>query len=157
MRVVAVVVLICIACALVFAQATPSGDKWLGTWVMDATKSKYQTGPLPKSATLTITDANGNVKVVFESVNSFDVPATTQFVAKFDGPEVEVDGGQLGTIVSLKRIDLYTFDVIQKVKPGITMSGRHVISRDGKTMTVTQNVTNVDGLKLVNRVVYDKK
>ena len=47
--------------ATVFAQ-TPASDKWIGTWKLNIQKSKYQSGTLPKSRTLTFQESVGGVK-----------------------------------------------------------------------------------------------
>jgi len=136
-----------------FAQ-NPSQDGWIGVWKLNVAKSKSQGGPLPKSNTIRIEDLSPGIKVVNDWVNSVDIPSHSEFSAKFDGKEVPVAGLPPGSTVSLNRIDARRLDVVQK-SAGVTLSARYAVAGDGKTLTVTQTITNVDGLKLNNTLVFD--
>ena len=131
-------------------------DGWVGVWKLNAAKSKSQGGPLPKSITIRMDDLAGGVKVANDWVNSVDIPSHMEFSAKYDAKEVAVEGLPPGSTVALTRIDALKLDVIQK-SAGVTTTSHYVVARDGKTMTVNQTITNVDGLKLNNVLVFDKQ
>jgi len=59
--------------------------------------------------------------------------------------------------VSYKKIDDYTYEVTAKLKGKTLNVARHVISKDGKTRTVTTTGTNAQGQKLNDITVFEKQ
>ncbi len=51
----------------------------------------------------------------------------------------------------------YTFEMTVKKAGKIIVTGRLVISADGKSRTVTTSATGSDGKKVENTAVYDKQ
>jgi hypothetical protein len=54
-------------------------------------------------------------------------------------------------------INKNTLSLSGKKNGKVTLSGRIVVSRDGKTRTVTTTTTNAQGKKVMNTAVYDKQ
>jgi hypothetical protein len=76
-----------------------------GTWKLDLAKSKYDPGPMPKSATDVNTEVDGAMKSVQESVDADGKASRVEWTAKFDGKDYPVTGGTAGTTISLTRPD----------------------------------------------------
>jgi hypothetical protein len=55
------------------------------------------------------------------------------------------------------RVDANTLQTTWKKDGKVVMTTHGVVSKDGKTRTVTFNGTNPDGKKVHNVVVYDKE
>jgi hypothetical protein len=139
-----------------FGQAMGQ-DGWIGVWRLNVAKSKSQDGPLPKSNTISFEAISYGVKVKNDWVNSVDIPTHTEFTARYDGKSVSVMGLPPGSTVTLTRIDNLRLDVIQKSATGVTSTAHYVVSRDGKTLTVNEVLTNVDGLRLNNLSVFNRQ
>src|ERR1041385_32945 len=88
-----------VAAAALFGQAKAAPDKWMGTWKMNLAKSKYQSGTIPKSRTLTFQEVVGGVKAVSDLLD--DIGAVhIEFTAKYDGKDVPMRGPFQGITIA---------------------------------------------------------
>jgi hypothetical protein len=140
-----------VAAALLAAQ-----DPRVGTWNLNVEKSKYSPGPAPKSQVLTIEAAGDAEKVTSEMVTAAGKTSTT-YTAPYDGKPHPIKGSETADSVTLKRIDSHTTERVDS-KAGKPVTTYHrVVSKDGKTMTVTIKGTDVKGQATNNVVVFEKK
>ena len=136
-----------------FAQ----GDPLIGTWVLNVAKSKYTPGPPPKEQT-TIFEATGEgVKVTTKGTDSAGKPTLTGYTANYDGKDYPVTGNSDWDTVSLKRINASTVEYTRKRAGKVVQTATGVVSKDGKTRTITSTGVNAQGQKIHNVGVYDKK
>jgi hypothetical protein len=143
-----------IAFAAVSAQTT---DPRVGSWQLNVAKSKYDPGPGPTSQTLKIEAAGKGEKVTSEQVTADGSKAVTTYTAEYDGKPYPLTGSPTADMVMLKRVDAHTSDRTD-TKGGNTVQTYHrVVSKDGKTMTVTIKGTNAQGKPFTNVAVFEKK
>ena len=84
-------------------------------------------------------------------------PINSSYTAKYDGKEYPVTGAPWDTI-SVKQTDANTLTTeLKKTGTKFHTKGRTVVSKDGKTMTVTGKGTDADGKPLTTTIVYDKQ
>ena len=127
-----------------------------GTWKMDPAKSKYDPGPAPKSATTTIAASETSYKVDALMVNADGTETHISFDAKTDGKDYPLSGATNADTISVKRVDAQPIEPTWK-KAGKPVQTTHaVVSKDGKSRTVTFDGTTADGKKMHNVVVYEK-
>ena len=136
-----------------------AADNSIGTWKRNMEKSK--TNPLPanpiKSLTLVYAAADGGVKLTATGEYKDGTPIQAGYTAKYDGKEYPVTGAPWDTI-SLKQVDANTFTVVAKKTGGkYHTTGKYVISKDGKTMTMTNKGTNAEGQPISSTLVYEKQ
>ena len=136
-----------------FAQ----GDSLLGTWVLNVAKSKYTPGPPPKEQTTTFEAAGQGVKVTTKGTDSAGKPTGTTYTADYDGKDNPVTGNPDWDTVSLKRINANTIEYTRKRAGKVVQTATSVVSKDGKTRTITSTGVNAQGQKIHNVGVYDKK
>ena len=74
-----------------------------------------------------------------------------------DGKEYPVTGDANSDVRSYRTINKNTVTLTGKKNGKVTLSGRVVVSRDGKTRTVTTTTTNAQGKEVTNTAVYDKQ
>jgi hypothetical protein len=134
-------------------------DNSLGTWKRNVAKSKTSApskNPV-KSLTQVREASDGGVKVTTTGEYMDGTPINGSFTAKYDGKEYPVTGAPWDTI-SIKQIDANTFtSEVKKAGGKYHSKGRTVISKDGKTMTLTNKGTNAEGKAFTGTVVYDKQ
>jgi hypothetical protein len=133
--------------------AAAQQDPLMGTWHLNISKSTFHFSVAPKSnvhtyqpfgadgvtATADVEDAAGR-KIHFT------------YSIKFDGKFYPVIGDPARDQTSLKRLDLYT-GVGANTKDGkVINTSRHVLSKDGRTLTVT-----LKGPKGTDIRVYEKQ
>lgn len=135
-------------------------DNSLGTWNYNPAKSKVITGNYPVKSRTEVWDAtpDGGVKVTRTQQDADGTTIDFTYTFKYDGKEYPVTGGPFDTI-SVRRIDANTtsFEVIKKTDGTYHQTGRDVISKDGKTRTLTAKGTDANGKPIVGTVVFDKQ
>ena len=142
-----------VAAALLAAQADPR----VGTWNLNVEKSKYSPGPAPKSQVLTIEAAGAAEKVTSESVSATGQKSSTSYTAPFDGKPHPLKGSEIADMVTLTRVDSHTTERVDSKAGKSVQTYRRVVSKDGKTMTVTVKGTDAKGQAVSNVVVFEKK
>jgi len=145
------------AVLMVNAQ-TASADNNLGTWKLNVAKSKFSPTAAPKSQTLKIEawGADG-VKYIAEGVDAEGKPSKWELQAKYDGKFYAFTGNADADMLAYKRIDANTVEAITQRAGKETGKTVIVVSKDGKTRTLTQTGTNAKGEKINNLIVYDKQ
>ena len=84
-------------------------------------------------------------------------PSNYTYTYNYDGKESPVTGAPFDTI-SVKRIDANTTSFEVKMAGGkYHLTGRNVISKDGKTLTQTSKGTDAEGKPVVSTIVFDKQ
>ena len=134
------------------AAANPT----LGTWKLNEAKSKLSPG-MPKNTTVVYTAAGENIKGTIEGVDGEGKPTHNEWTGKFDGKDYPVTGDPNSDTRAIKQIDDHHFDLTVKKGGKVTMTGKAVISADGKSRTVTVSGTNAAGKKVESTSVYDKQ
>jgi hypothetical protein len=140
--------------SLLSAQAV---DPRVGTWQLNAAKSRYHPGPAPKSQTLTIEAVGQGEKVTSESITASGDKTVTVYTADYDGKPHPLKGSNVADMVTLKRIDTHTTERTDTKGGKVMMTYRRAVSKDGKTMTVTTKGVNAQGQATDNTVVFEKK
>ena len=145
-------------CAIVLsASAALAGDNWLGTWKMNVAGSKFTPGPAPKSQTLKFEQTKDGIQLTTDGVAADGAVRHGSYVSKFDGKDVAWAGNPDADMASPKKIDDNSYENTWKKGGKATIMAKVVVSKDGKTLTVTNTGTNAKGQAVSNVVVYDKQ
>jgi len=135
------------------AQAT---DPAAGTWELNLAKSKFSPGPAPKSQTRTYEVTGDNVKYSLTGIDAEGKPILVEYTAKYDGKDYPVTGAKDFDAISLKRVNATTADATVKKGGKVVQTSRRVVSKDGKTLTLTTTGTNAKGQAVNNVAVFEK-
>src|SRR5260370_17747833 len=137
--------------------AMSGADNTLGTWKRDVDKTKSTGGRPIKNLTTVREAADGGVKATSTGEYMDGTPIKSNYTAKYDGKEYPVTGAPWDTI-SIKQIDASTLTTeLKKAGGKFHTKGRTVVSKDGKTMTVTSKGTNDEENPVTSTIVYDKQ
>jgi hypothetical protein len=151
-RTIAWMVAVCfVATAVCFAS-----DAQMGTWKLNESKSKFAPNAA-KNHTVVYEAAGDNVKVTVDGTDSDGKPLHNEWVGKFDGKDYPVTGDPASDMRSYKVVDDHTLDLTVKKDAKATVTGKIVVSQDGKTRTVSTSGTDPKGNKFENTAVYDKQ
>ena len=158
---------------LFFAMVAISVGSWgaddpiLGTWKLNVAKSKFATGHPPKSLMQRFERAGDGLKYIEDEVNEKGEHTTLVYIANYDGKEVPLmtgSGEYVGRFIKLKKIDAYTTEIISRTpsatktgKGGVILTFQHVVSKDGKTRTITVADTSRPGKPGDDIRVYEKQ
>jgi hypothetical protein len=128
----------------------------MGTWKLNDAKSKIPAGA-PKNNTVVYEAAGDMIKVTVDGVDGSGQPAHNEWTGKFDGKDYAVTGDSTADMRAYTVVDDRTLTFTNKKGGKATLTGRIVISADGKTRTVTTTGTDANGKKVTTAGVYDKQ
>ena len=93
------------------AQAT---DPLVGTWELNIAKSKFASGAAPRSSTRTYVQDGDGLKYTARGVDADGKPTSSQYTAYYDGKDYPITGSPDSDTISMKRIDRFTSESVQK-------------------------------------------
>jgi hypothetical protein len=117
-------------------------DPLMGTWKLDVAKSSYSSGAPPQS-TISSYEPYGKdgFRFTSDTVNAQGKASHISYVSEYDGKDYPITGDPARDSNSAKRIDLYTHLITNKKNGNVTTTSRRVVSKDGKTLTITTTGT----------------
>jgi hypothetical protein len=144
--------------AAVSAIGMFGADGVIGTWKLNAAKSKSTSANPAKSQTdVREETADGGYKLTRTSELKDGTSSNYSVACKYDGKECPVTGASYD-VVSSKRIDANTTTFETRKTGGKYHNyGKNVISKDGKTLTQTITGTDAEGKPMKITNVFDKQ
>jgi beta-xylosidase len=148
----ATLALFLLAVAASFAQ-NPN----IGTWKLNAAKSKIPAG-VGQNNTVVYTAAAGDMMTVTtDGVDGSGKPAHTEWTGKFDGKPYPVTGSSAVDARAVTAKGDHVLE-IDNMKGGKSVSkGKVELAKDGKSRTLETEGTSADGKKYKAKYVYDKQ
>jgi len=127
----------------------------MGTWKLNEAKSKF--AGKARNHTVVYEAAGDQIKVIVDGVDENGGAVHNEWTGKFDGKDYPVTGDANSDARSYRIVNKHTIALIGNKGGKQTLSGRVVVSDDGKTRTVTTTATDAQGKKVTNVAVYDKQ
>ena len=137
-------------------SACLAADANMGTWKLNEAKSTIP-AEAPKNHTVVYAAAGDAVKVTVDGVSADGKPVHSEWTGKFDGKDYPVTGDPTQDARSYRKIDDRTMELDVKMGGKVMLTGRIVLSADGKSRTVTLSGTNPAGKKVSTSATYDKQ
>src|SRR5262245_11838417 len=131
-------------------------DPQLGIWKLNQAQSKFAQG-VPKNHTVVIEVAGGNVKITVDGIDKDGKPTHNEWTGKFDGKDYPVTGDPTSDMRSYTNVANRVLKMTIKKDGKVTITGRVVVSADGKSRIVTTSEAGAEGKSLRNRSVYEKQ
>jgi len=139
--------------------AAAQDDPFTGTWVLNVAKSKMQPATASKSEIIHYKITGDEEDFLSDAVTIEGYPESIKYTARYnDGKaypfSITINGKVTnpGAMTMVKKIDTWTRERynVREGKPVI--ASRRVVSRDGKTMTLTILRMDAQGGEVVNEV-----
>ena len=127
----------------------------VGTWKLNEAKSKF--AGKARNHTVVYETAGDQIKVIVDGVDENGGAVHHEWTGKFDGKAYPVTGDAMSDSRSYKQVNKSTLTLIGIKGGKQRMTGKVVISADGKSRTVTTTATDASGKKVTNVAVYDKQ
>ncbi len=127
----------------------------MGTWKLDEAKSKF--AGKARNQTVIYEAVGDQIKITVDGVDENGGAVHNEWTGKFDGQDYPVTGDASVDARSYRTINKNTLELTNKKDGKATLTGRIVISRYGKSRTVTTTTTDAQGQKVTNVAVYDKQ
>jgi hypothetical protein len=142
--------------ALCLAAVVCYASPHMGTWKLNEAKSKFASGT-PKNNTVVYAAAGDSIKVTVDGTDADGKASHNEWTGKFDGKDYPITGDPTADMRSYKQVDDRTLELTNKKNGKVVVTGKVVVSADGKTRTVTTSGTNAKGEKIETTAVYDKQ
>jgi hypothetical protein len=150
--------LILLSLFVVSVGLAAADDPMLGSWKLNIAKSKFGSGPAIKEETNQVEPFGGNgIKLTAQITRADGTKVTESYTGTFDGKEFSVGGDPNVDSAYLKRIDANTMERINKKAGKPTTKMKYVVSKDGKTKTVTITGTTANGNPVNTVLVFEKQ
>ena len=130
-------------------------DPQLGTWKLNEAKSKFAPG-VPKNHTVVFEAVGDNVKITVDGIDKDGKSTHNEWTGKFDGKDYPVTGDPTSDMRSYTNVANRVLKMTSKKDGKVTVTGRIVLSADGKSRIVTTSEAGAEGKSLRNRSVYEK-
>jgi len=139
------------------SQRPTAADRVLGTWHLNIAKSKFNPGPPPESQTRTYELYRDGIRTTVRTVYAGGNTAFVQFVSDYSGDQVPISGSPDADMIALKSVGANTAEATLFHAARAIGTVQRVISADGQTMTITVELNNVQGVRVVNVQVFEKQ
>jgi hypothetical protein len=149
-------VLIVALCFVSAAAVSLADDPQMGTWKLNETKSKFSPGA-PKNHTVVYEAAGDNVKVTVDGTDKDGKSTHNEWTGKFDGKDYPVTGDPMSDMRSYQKVGDRVLKMTVKKDGKATITGRIIVSADGKTRVVSTGGAGAKSNGFRNRAVYDKQ
>ena len=143
---------------------TLPNDHLTGMWILQAGQSKVSPPEMAmKTNRVRITVTQAGVKLTADGTNAAGEATHQEYTAKFDGKDYKVTGTVAGKpdpnqdAVAWKQIDEWNYEITNKAKQKTTTTMKCVISKDGKSATLTITGTGPTGQAVNSTVLYTKQ
>ena len=127
----------------------------LGTWKLNEAKSKF--AGKARNQTVVYEAAGDQIKVTVDGVDESGGAVHSEWTGKFDGKDYPVTGDANSDSRSYRMVNKNTLEFSGKKGGKVNLTGRIVLSPNGKMRTVTTTATDAQGKKASSTAVYDKQ
>jgi hypothetical protein len=151
-RTILLTLAVCVFAVAVSFAANPN----MGTWKLNEAKSKLPATAV-KNNTVVYEAAGDSIKVTVDGTDAEGKPTHNEWTGKFDGKDYPLTGDPSADTRSYKVVNDHTTDLTNKKGGKTTLSGRIVVSTDGKSRSITVSGTDSKGVKVKYTAVYGKQ
>ncbi len=141
---------------LVSATICVAQNAHMGTWKLNEAKSKIPAGAT-KNHTVVYEAAGDSIKIIVDGTDSAGNAVHNEWTGKFDGKDYPLTGDPNAESRAYTRVGARTLAMTIKKDGKVTVTGRIIVTANGKSRTVTTSGTDAQGKKFRTVAVYDKQ
>lgn len=134
-------------------------DPFLGTWKLNAKKSKFVPGPPRKSETRIVVTGPNGMRISVDRVNGDGSTEEFEYTTNLDGKNYPITGqGPYGA--DSIAANLSAPNTIQSTLSNggkVVATAVSIVSNNGRILTITTKGTDAQGRQFTNVSVYDKQ
>jgi hypothetical protein len=131
-------------------------NPFMGTWKLNESKSKLAPGA-PKNNTVVYETEGINFKITTDGTDGTGNSTHSEWKGQFDGKDYPVTDDPNSDSRSYTRKGIHELDFTVKKGTRVTITGRIVVSDDGKGRSVTTRGTDAQGRTFKSTAVYDQQ
>jgi hypothetical protein len=149
------IVLTLVLCLIGLGVSFAADSPQMGIWKLNEAKSKIPAGSF-KNDTVTYAADGDNVKVTTDGTMG-EKPVHTEWTGKFDGKDYPLTGDPAADSRSYTQVNDRTLTLANSKDGKVVVTGKIIVSKDGKTRTLTTKGKDANGKKMSSTAVYDKQ
>ena len=150
------IVLTLVFCLVGLGLSFAADSPQMGTWKLNEAKSKIPDGATKNTSVIYAADGD-NVKVTTDGTSGDGKPLHTEWTGKFDGKDYPLTGDPMADSRSYTQVNARTLTLDNKKDGKSVVTGKIVVSKDGKTRTLTTKGKVAKGKSMRSTAVYDKQ
>jgi hypothetical protein len=143
--------------ATVQLAAAADADPVVGTWLLNAAKSKFTAGPAVKSQTRKYSQSGDKLTLDMTTVTADGKEVTTHTTYELNGKDFPVTGTPDYDSLAAKKVNPNTAEFTLKKGGKAVGTTSRTVSKDGKTLTTRSKITTPSGEKSENVMVFDRQ
>jgi hypothetical protein len=137
-------------------------NAFLGTWKLNVEKSKFSPGSEIKDMTMTFVADGDNIRRIAQGTNGDGKPiqegGPEGTSIPWDGREHQVTKTPAPIItVAVKQLNSHSLTAMVKTDGKVSEQIKSVVSKDGKTLTSADDLTDANGKKMHSVEFFDKQ
>lgn len=148
-------ILIALGLSLFIVPVCFAQSPHMGTWKLNEAKSHLAPGA-GKNHTVVYETVGDQIKVTVDGTDSDGSATHNEWTGKFDGKDYALVGDPTADTRSYRKQGVRTLLMTGKKGGKVTLTGRIVVTANGKSRTVTTTGTDAKGKRYKNIAVYDK-
>jgi hypothetical protein len=145
------------AAAAIAVPDSANAQTNLGKWKLNLAKSAYSPGPPPRSQTLTFEGSGQDLKDIVEGVDAEGKPINGVYIHIYDGKSYPTTGAPGVDSTAYTRVDPNIVKFTRTNAGKVVQTGFHVVSSDGKTLTVITTGADAKGREINTFAVFEKQ
>ena len=149
-------ILLALGLSLFMAPMCFAQNLHMGTWKLNEAKSKFAAGAA-KNHTVVYEAVGDQIKVTVDGTDGAGNAIHNEWTGKFDGKDYALVGDPTADTRSYRKQGARTLLMTVKKAGKVTISGRIVVTANGKSRTVTTTGTDAKGKRFKTIAVYDKE
>jgi hypothetical protein len=145
---------LCVLSSALFA----ADNVFLGTWKLNTERSKFSPAPGPKELVVKLEEDGNNIHRIATGTDGQGKPINEDSSIPWDGNDHSVTKPPEPPItVAVTKANARTLNVVVKNDGKVTSTQHVVASKDGKTVTITEDGVTDKGQKMHNVEVAEKQ
>lgn len=142
--------------AMTVSLASYAADPVVGTWNLDASKSKYPDGAAPKALTRTYTEGSDGITMVVKGTAADGSSISQQATYKYDGKDYPMSGSTHWDSLAVKKVNGSTVRSTLKKGGKVVGHSQRRVSAHGTVLTLHTTYTEA-GKSHDETAVYNKQ
>jgi len=135
----------------------PHSDPGVGTWVLNVAKSSFKPGPAPQSETRTYEATPDGIRLTVQQVGGNGTAITETSTYKLDGKPYALTGNPNIDALEITRVDARETRSNEMRNGKVIGHLTRIVSKDGKSLTITVTIRTVSGQTEHAVRVYDRQ
>lgn len=134
-----------------------AADPVLGTWTLNAAKSKYANGATPKALTRTYAEGSDGITMTIKGTAADGSSISQQATYKYDGKDYALSGNANWDALAVKKVNGSTVRSTLKKNGKVVGHSMRSISAHGAVLTLNTKYTDSTGKSHAESAIYDKQ